>query len=98
LVVASRGSVWNKHAGPEHAEQYEPDGVIYVDSLTHETVTEVDVTEESPVVTVAPQVVVKLVEPIAPKVRHDWQSLCEIDGRTYRRADKLVPADEVVAP
>lgn len=95
LVVASRGSVWNKHAGPEHAEQYEPDNVIFVDPLTSETVTEVDVTDDSPTVTVAPEVLVTLVEPIAPKVEYDWQSKRWIEGRTYHRLDRLVPMDEV---
>lgn len=100
LVVASRGSVWNKHAGPENAAQYEPDGRIFVDEVSRETftevVTEVDVRNDTPVVTVAPQIAVKVIETIPSKVIYDWQSERSIEGRTYRRMDQLVPIDEVV--
>ena len=96
-VVASRGSKWDKHAGPEHAAQYEPDGRILVDAMTHETVTEVDVRDESPVVTVAPEITVDLVERLEPKVSYDWQSERWIEGRTYHRLDQLVAVDESVS-
>jgi hypothetical protein len=65
--------------------------------MTHETVTEVDVREESPVITVAPEISVNLVEPLAPQIAYDWQSQRWIEGRTYHRIDELVPVDEVVA-
>ena len=91
-VSASRGSTWAKHAGPEHSDQYEPDGLILVDAMTHETVTEIDVRDDVPVVTVSEDVEITLVEPLTPTVTYVWESSRTIEGRTYRRFDELVPA------
>lgn len=96
LVVASRGSRWEKHAGPENAAQYEPDGLILVDPMTHESVTEIDVRENEPVVTVAQEISMTVVdsEPEPEiKVRYDWESERSVEGRTYSRSDSLVPVD-----
>jgi len=88
-VAASRSRTWRKHAGPEHASQYDPDGTILVDSLTHETVAEVDLTDAAePTVSIAP---VEAVVETAPPVTYSWQSDRSIDGRMYHRHDELVP-------
>lgn len=97
-VAAARSSVWRKHASPEHAAQYEPDGAILVDALTHETVAHVDLTEVS-------KPTVRLVEDpsssmpeVEPVVAHVWVSERAIEGRTYRRSDALVPESDASEP
>ncbi|MDA2979353.1 MAG: hypothetical protein O3B42_06295 [Actinomycetota bacterium] len=91
-ISASRPSSWRKHAGPEFASQYEPDGVILVDPMTHESVSVVDVTDaESLKVSIAPGPIGAGLEPLAPPVTLEWKSERSIDGRTYHRVDEMVP-------
>ena len=93
-VVAARSSVWRKHASPEHAAQYEPDGAILVDALTHETVAHVDLTEVSkPTVSLVEDVPPPAPE-VQPTISFVWTSERTIDGRTYRRSDALIPESE----
>lgn len=90
-VTASRSRTWVKHAGPEFASQYDPDGSILVDAMTHETVAEVDLTDaERPVVSIAPPPPA-LIEAPAPIV-HTWETERTIEGRMYHRVDSLVPS------
>ena len=92
-VPAARSRVWRKHAGPEHSSQYEPDGTILVDAMTHETVAEIDLTDvESPVIEVKETTSLDVVEP-EPVVTRVWVTERTIEGRTYRRSDSLVPED-----
>jgi hypothetical protein len=91
-ISASRPSSWRKHAGPEFASEYEPDGAILVDALTHETVAVVDVTDaESPKVAIEPGLAESDLAPSSPPVVLEWTSERSIDGRTYRRVDEIVP-------
>jgi hypothetical protein len=91
-ISASRPSSWRKHAGPEFASEYEPDGVILVDAMTHETVAVVDVTDaESPKVSIAPGSMGAGLEPLPPPTALEWKSERSIDGRTYHRVDEMVP-------
>ena len=89
-VPAARSSVWRKHAGPEHSAQYEPDGTLLVDAMTHETVEVIDLTE------VEARRAAKARVPVEPAVAqlecvvaYEWVTERSVDGRTYRRSDKL---------
>ena len=77
------------HAGPEHSDQYEPDGKIVIDPLTHATVAHVDLTEDEPTVDLDPTPAVEIVEPV-PMFTYRWTSERTIEGRTYRRTDRKV--------
>lgn len=98
-VPAARSKVWRKHAGPEHASQYEPDGTVLVDALTQETVAEIDLTDvDRPKVTVLPvERVVEEAEPVVkeaePVVNLVWTSDRSIEARVYHRSDALVPEE-----
>ncbi|KAA3637740.1 MAG: hypothetical protein DWP92_07310 [Armatimonadetes bacterium] len=97
-VSASRGNTWRKHAGPEFASQYEPDGTILVDPMTHETVAIVDLSDvEAPVVSVGtePQSPVSEIPREAPLV---WTSQRSIEGRSYSRLDVVVPQEVDATP
>lgn len=97
-VAASRGNTWRKHAGPEFASQYEPDGTILVDPMTHETVAIIDLTDvEAPTVSMTsePRTPVPEIRMAVPLV---WTSQRSIDGRSYSRVDVLVPQDEDADP
>lgn len=91
-ITASRPSTWRKHAGPESADEYEPDGAILVDALTHETVEEIDLTPvDTPLVTIAPTAGGFAREPAPVAVPREWTSGRAIEGRAYRRVDELAP-------
>ena len=92
-VAASRGSRWSKHASPEHAAQYEPDPSVVVDPVTQETVFQIDLAE--PEVVEVPDAAPMLVEPVAPPKPEEWTSERVIEGRIYRRTDRLVPSEVV---
>ncbi len=90
-VTASRGNTWRKHAGPEFASQYEPDGTILVDPMTHETVAIIDLSDvEAPVVSITSEQQASDPE-IHRAVPLVWTSQRNIDGRNYSRVDVLVP-------
>ncbi len=93
-VGSSRGSVWKKHAGPEFASQYEPDGSLLIDPVTQETVAEIDLTDTD---NVSIEVVIDSPEtspdqpaprPIVDQPTYTWLSERSIEGRTYRRTDR----------
>jgi len=96
-VSNSRGSTWAKHAGPEHSDQYEPDGALLIDALTQETVAHVDLTAESePMIEIreAPSPTVDALTPPA-STTYRWESNRTIDGRIYHRLDtKVVVASD----
>lgn len=89
-MPAARSSVWKKHAGPEHSSQYEPDGTVLVDAMTHETVEVIDLAEvEAREAAKVPVQVEPEAIPVEPKVAYTWTTERVIDGRTYRRSDTL---------
>ena len=91
-ISASRPSSWRKHTSPEFASEYEPDGAILVDALTHETVAVVDVTDaESPKVEIEHGLAVTDLAPSSASVALEWTSVRSIDGRSYHRVDEMVP-------
>jgi hypothetical protein len=91
-ISPSRPSSWRKYGGPENSSDYEPDGAVLVDSLTHETVAVVDLTDaESPEVSIAPEPLGADLETVAPPILLEWTSERSIDGRKYHRDDNLVP-------
>ncbi len=68
--------------------------------MTHETVMEVDVSTDAPVITVTQEPSVRVVQPAPdiqpapePKVLYEWQSERSIEGRKYHRLDGLVPVE-----
>ncbi len=90
-VAASRGARWSKHAGPEHADQYEPDSSVMIDAVTQETEVQIDLVEPAAAEAAAPAPAT--IEPPLRPIPEVWTSDRVIEGRTYRRTDRLVPSD-----
>jgi hypothetical protein len=87
-VSSARGRNWASHAGPEHSDQYEPDGLVAVDQLTQETVEGVIdlVDPDAPKVTVVDR---KLnPTPVEPIPEYEWTTVRTIEGRMYMRLDE----------
>lgn len=95
-VSSARGRTWVSHAGPEDSDQYEPDGLVAVDQMTHETVDAViDLVDPiAPIVTVRPTLPTP--PPLKPTATYEWTSIRSIENRTYVRIDERHHVDKEV--